>query len=1104
MVEIEGELPSWHSCSSNFWCGSDSFAELLDVPFPEVLPAHTVFDEPDFSSAWDAREKAFILESSLQFRLFEVDFDPISKWWIKTNDSSGSCDDLELTCGTQMLSPSDVVALRLDGPPGDAPQFTCSAETFPVPLDLDPFGLIHADPHALPEWWQQLITLRERHGFVEQEDEGSVIYVLTWYLHGTTFRRCDQPRVVRLDQDWTSWLDILRDRWRERIVHTLPVHIGVVSPDPPSSIFQGHAAHLILAQDVVDESAGVVTGYFRSTRIDALQQSAQILNPFLTRDDAIDAIPASVQCNIRQCFVYLGDVPLLADMQLPTSMFTALTVEVFPPDDDIDDFSSFMAFEPHLNHPSSSSRAASEDTPDVSFLSQLQSHFSSQSLQVTGGQHFRIRTWFLHFPEVSFWTQARLIDLPISAHAWISTIRSRWTDQLRPGLAVSYHYVLPAVPDLPRPSGHVILADVLVTQGHQSLYGGLVTVYPPAVETFYHVAISFPLRVSGMDIVTRAHLRQHVQGRICFINHAWPTIPVTDEPVHHMEHGHSFTVRFSEHHTHAPGEVVEGPPPPGASIDASIADDASSHDVPSTHEASESEVWASDDEAMEGVHVYSLGRPSHHVFVRWTTYNTVLMDLARQMRLRLRDVIGIHYLAAPTIDQHDAEEGVILQFVNDIPIGSARKLALIDIEVHFHASTPTLNRQVHQLPSRISRDDLLLQLHFSDYCTRQADRCRLYWNNAEWSADDSHRYDTQHGLYLRVVVLPLDDQIDDETFDNEVADLLVDSDAELQPSRKRLSDGCTTDDGGAAASSSGIHRASKAMRLLQGIAHRFRSHFFGDELDFQAMPLMQPCRVGTPCLTAPVDTSEDRPPSCPEFAFNADAPAFQPGVLAIMQRSELVQNLFDLWNQVAIAWEGEERMAYVNTWFVSHHLPFPRCQHPRRVALYEDVTSWEETIKAAWSDHITPGNVITMCVVDPAPPHLEPGITAHVIVVQSPHEHWISSLISVYDRDWHPDDGPYFRMVITTLNPLHFSQVVQQAGYEDICITSATPRLCSAWWGNTPIVNGHPVAGRNGCGLTLRIAHAAGLASERLTGGTVAHAHRPQPNPQHISLAQTI
>ena len=124
--------------------------------------------------------------------------------------------------------------------------------------------------------------------------------------------------------------------------------------------------------------------------------------------------------------------------------------------------------------------------------------------------------------------------------------------------------------------------------------------------------------------------------------------------------------------------------------------------------------------------------------------------------------------------------------------------------------------------------------------------------------------------------------------------------------------------------------------------------------------------------------------------------------------------------------------------------------------------------------------------------------------MQSPHEHWISSLISVYDRDWHPDDGPYFRMVITTLNPLHFSQVVQQAGYEDICITSATPRLCSAWWGNTPIVNGHPVAGRNGCGLTLRIAHAAGLASERLTGGTVAHAHRPQPNPQHISLAQTI
>ena len=1102
IVEIEGEIPSWHSCDSNFWCigDNDDFRdghELCDVPFSEVLPVHTVFEEPDFSSVWDAREKALLLESSLQLRIFDVEFDCRSKWWIKSNDTNNPSDECELTCGT-LNSSSSSTALRLDGPPCDAPQFPSVASNLLAQPDLDPFGLAHADPRALPEWWQQLRALRDRHGLLEQEDEGSVIYVLTWYLHGMTFRQCDQPRVVRLDQDWMSWLDLLRDRWRERIDPNSPVQIGVVSPDPPSNVFQGHAAQLILAQNVVEESAGVVTGYFRSSRIDAIQQSAQILSPVLTRDEAIDAIPARVQCEFRQCFVYLGDLPLTIDMPLPTRMFTALTVEVLPLDDDVDDFSSFMQRSHCVPGASSSSHVNAVEFEHSPFLSQLQSQLSSHSLHVTGGQHFRIRTWFLHFSDVSYWTQARMIDLPLSSHAWISNLQSSWTDQLQDGHSVSFHLVHPAVPDLPRAPEQVILADVIVTQGSMPLRCGLVTVYPPDVATFYHVAISLSAQVSGIDILNGAHLHDLVSGRRCLINHVWHTIPVTSEPIHTMEHGHSFIVRFSGHHTDAPGEVIEGPPSPAVlatTIPDTMAvdeDGASSSSDSSTQEAMESEVWASDDEVMEGVHVYSLNRQTRHFFVRWTTYNAVLMDLARQLQIRLRDVIGIHYLAAPTVDQHDAEEGVILQYVNDIPIGSASKLALIDVEMHFHASTPTVNRQVHLLPPRICRDGLLDRLHFSDYCTRYADRCLLYWNNLAWPAMDLQEHDTQHGLYLRIVIYPLDDQIDDETFESEVATLLVASDTELQPSGTRSSDACSANAESTAASSSGLHRASQALRLLQLTAKRYRAQLAGTLC-------VSPCNAA-PHVSPEVNSSS----ACTAFVFNVDAPAFQPGVLAIMQQSEMVQNLFETWNQAAIAWEDENRMAQINTWFVSHHLPFPRCQHPRRVALYDDVANWEETIKAAWSDQIIPGSALALFVVDPAPPHMEPGITAHVVVIQSPHEHWVSSLISVYDRDWHPDDGPYLRMVITTLNPLHFLQLVQQVGYEDICITSATPRLCTAWFGDVPIVTGHPVIGRNGCGLVLRIAHAAGLARERLTGGTVAHAHRPQPDPRTILLEHTV
>ena len=104
------------------------------------------------------------------------------------------------------------------------------------------------------------------------------------------------------------------------------------------------------------------------------------MSPVLTRDEAIDAIPARVQCEFRQCFVYLGDLPLTIDMPLPTRMFTALTVEVLPLDDDVDDFSSFMQRSHCVPGASSSSHVNAVEFEHSPFLSQLQSQLSSHSL----------------------------------------------------------------------------------------------------------------------------------------------------------------------------------------------------------------------------------------------------------------------------------------------------------------------------------------------------------------------------------------------------------------------------------------------------------------------------------------------------------------------------------------------------------------------------------------------------------------------------------------------------------------------------------------------------------------------------------------------------
>jgi len=61
--------------------------------------------------------------------------------------------------------------------------------------------------------------------------------------------------------------------------------------------------------------------------------------------------------------------------------------------------------------------------------------------------------------------------------------------------------------------------------------------------------------------------------------------------------------------------------------------------------------------------------------------DNILLNIVRQLRVLLRDVFGVHYLEVPTVDQHDAEEGIILQYFDDLNVDTTDKLVLIDAEI---------------------------------------------------------------------------------------------------------------------------------------------------------------------------------------------------------------------------------------------------------------------------------------------------------------------------------------------------------------------------------------------------------------------------------------
>ena len=200
------------------------------------------------------------------------------------------------------------------------------------------------DERTLPNWLRDLRTLHDRLGAVECLEEGKIIYVCSWFLHPTRASRSNIPRMLRLDQEWQFWLETIKDVWHDFILQDLPVDIGLVSPNPPADSFHGHVAHLILCQDVpVGTPTGIMSTMYRSSSRTALFQFAQILPATISANDVIGSVSAWRQCSYRQCQVTVGGRPIIDDAVVHVPSFTSIVLEVFPENEDVDDYSSFMA-----------------------------------------------------------------------------------------------------------------------------------------------------------------------------------------------------------------------------------------------------------------------------------------------------------------------------------------------------------------------------------------------------------------------------------------------------------------------------------------------------------------------------------------------------------------------------------------------------------------------------------------------------------------------------------------------------------------------------------------------------------------------------------------
>lgn len=96
-----------------FWSESDDYVVAATwTDLCDAIQPHSVFDEPDFCSVWDAQSKALLLCDALNNGIFDVEYDKVAKAWIPIWRSPIDSDYHPLA-KSQEFCPSQSIPLRL-------------------------------------------------------------------------------------------------------------------------------------------------------------------------------------------------------------------------------------------------------------------------------------------------------------------------------------------------------------------------------------------------------------------------------------------------------------------------------------------------------------------------------------------------------------------------------------------------------------------------------------------------------------------------------------------------------------------------------------------------------------------------------------------------------------------------------------------------------------------------------------------------------------------------------------------------------------------------------------------------------------------------------
>eukprot|EP00435_Cladocopium_sp_Y103_P060210 s47_g22.t1 len=211
-------------------------------------------------------------------------------------------------------------------PPGESSSLRASSFVSQSVSDIARASADEGHSDSRPQWIQDLQDLFDCHAFIERADEGPVMYVLVWYLHGLNRERSGSPQTVRLGRIPFEWRTDLVFAWRDHIERAIPIDFHVVRSEPPSQPWQSISAHIILSQSLQSEqTALVISTITPAAEVNAIQHIACVLPGHITPSD-IHSVGVSAPLRARAYTVSRGNRLIHQGQQLLVQTGECMTI----------------------------------------------------------------------------------------------------------------------------------------------------------------------------------------------------------------------------------------------------------------------------------------------------------------------------------------------------------------------------------------------------------------------------------------------------------------------------------------------------------------------------------------------------------------------------------------------------------------------------------------------------------------------------------------------------------------------------------------------------------------------------------------------------------